>query len=306
MKKTIGCFIHSPASANNIFAIWNKLKERYDVKVYCFHPYARHLFDSVKIYTYEDLQMLFDSSYFDFILTGTGSMHPIELEIPIISHSRGIPCLSILDCFWMDDDNLLQRFQSVPDFITAPNKDVKERLVKLLNIQESRVLDIGIPHFDRLKEYIKPKHNNTSNIASFFSTCSTSDDFSDTHPKAKQAITELATWIEKSNKYEKVMVTKHPRENGIWLGDFCQRHDRFVFTDESSWDLLLKSDIVFGLSSTLLQEAKIINKASVIYENKGDFMNLRFNEYTQSISSEYISSFDSINQLYSFIKSLLS
>lgn len=305
MKKTIGCFVHSPASANNIFAVLNMLQELFNVKIFTFHPHAQSLLQTNIMYEHNDLAALFEKYHFDVILTGTGSVHPVEQDVPMLAKKKGVPCISILDSFWLDDENLKYRFENKPDYITVPNGDVKQRIVNIVGMEESKVLNIGIPHLDRLQQFIKTdKQENASNVLGFFSTCSTSGDFSDTHSLAKKALLELSEWVERYPQFEKVLVTKHPREDGKWISEFCSRFPKFTFSSEPSWEVLLKSQISFGIPSSLLYEAKIIQKPSVIYQQEGDILNFTLPLVSEEVN--YLSSFHASQSLVSFIQSLLN
>lgn len=306
MKKRIGCIAFSPAGANNMLAMVPHLESVYEVKIFTFHPHAQALFQSDILYTYEELPYILEDETLDLVLTSTGSGgNPIERDTPLLCQIHKIPCISILDCYWMDDENLKMRFVHLPTYITAPNEDIKKRLLTLLPITEQQVLLIGIPHFDRLLDYKKISTATTEKeLASFFSTCTTNEELSDTHPKAKLALTELAEWVNKEETIQKVLVTKHPRETDDWLLEFCTTHDKFTFSPLPSWDLLMNSAVVFGLPSTLLYEASMIGKPHCMYQQNGDFLHFQMNTSSEEPMKLY--SFEACTHLKTYIDRLLS
>lgn len=266
----IGFFAHGPGSANALYPLINKLKTNNTFEVICFafHPYVADLWDVPLItdITLKDLK----GYKLNLLLYGTGSGNEAELRIPLLAKKINIPSISILDIFWADSTNLKMRFPIPPTYLIVPNEEVKQMVIPLGIMDKANILPLGNPHFDRLSQW-KMKDDDTYKDldVSFFSQCSTTADFSDTHPMCKRALISLSQiQREHPNIIRNVFVTSHPREDRRWIEAFCNEKGFHCRSHHESFDLMLKTDLNIGLSCTLQYESIIINKRTIFFEDE--------------------------------------
>lgn len=266
----IGFVAHGPASANSLYPLINKLKETTRIELFAYHPYVADLWgcELLSEFTYPST-----FANLDIVFYGTGSGHFIECNIPIEARKHGIISVSILDCWWASDENLIERFESKPTYIIVPNVEVKNRIEKLGLLEESNILPFGNPYFDRLKVFTVEKQEPTYPLdVAFFSQCQTSGNYSDTNNESKEALECLVAYKEEfPEKVAEIIVTSHPREDTTWLKNFCNVHG-LLFKPNESTKSMLSTDISIGVSCTLQYEAQIIGKPTIFYKNNNQLI----------------------------------
>lgn len=264
--KRIGFVAHGPASANSLIPIIEGLKGSADIRLYAYHPYVADLWQCKQV---EPVGYPEEFKELDIIIYGTGSGNQIELNVPVEARKLGIPSVSILDCYWANDDNLVERFKNKPTYIIVPNEDSKGQITRLSLLPEERLYVLGNPHFDRLerfKEQVLPA-SYPLNIV-FFSQCQDTSDFSDTHVVSKEALCALVSYQKMNpDKVNQIIVAPHPREDKTWLTIFCKLAG-IAIQENKSTELMLDTDINVGMSCTLQYESEIIGKPTIFFQSK--------------------------------------
>lgn len=273
MRKKIALLAHGPGTYNTINPIIKRLSELNEVTLYATHPYVAKKWD-IDIIQEEDYEKIFEKET-DLFITGTGSLHNTERLLPVFAKEKNIPVVSILDTFWSTKENLLFRYRNIPNYIIVPTEKNKKDLISLnLQLKEENILVFGNPHFDRLKSYKTLSENHgEKHKAIFFSQCSTSENYSDTSEKSKEALKVMVDLRKKyPDLFHNITVTPHPREEVRWLKNFCQEHHLNFNDKEDSFELLLKSNLSLGVNCTLQYEAEILGIKNVFYTNKKHFL----------------------------------
>lgn len=300
-KKNIGFVAHGPGSANCLKPIIELIGKYVNIHLFAFHPYVAEKWGCNQ-FSDEEFEYIFEHEL-DLVVYGTGSGHTIELTVAEEANKRGIPSLSILDCYWADDKNLLKRYAHPPTYLVVPTEDMKERIETLGILPAERVLSFGNPHFDRLRacEQEETFVEYPLQIV-FFSQCSTGDDYSDTNSISKEALLSLIAFKEMHPELIKeVFVTPHPREDGVWLSHICKEHQLTLRTNAESFKLMLSTDLSVGCTCTLQYEALCVKKPTIFYENREDLFDKLFDPKTISIKSPH-SSFHATEKCIEFIR----
>lgn len=304
MRKKIGFVAHGPASANSLLPIIKAIDSKVDIYLFAFHPFVANLWGCQKLdLTIKSLNF----NGLDAVVYGTGSNNEIERNVPIEARKYGIPSISILDCFWCDRDNLTARYSNQPNYIIVPNDKSKKELDELHLIPEAKVLPLGNPHFDRLKNYkiVKGDFIDKCFDICFFSQCSNTDDYSDTNPICKEALLSLAHFRNKyPSKIKKIYVAPHPREDLFWLKKFCLENDLILTINQDNFQLMLNTGVSLGISCTLQYEAQIVGKPTIFYENQNQLFR-ELKNLNEIEGCTPITDFDATEKITNFLSSLI-
>lgn len=299
----IGFVAHGPASANSLLPLINNLKDKTEIELFAYHPYVSELWECELI---SDFEYPPSFSTLDIVIYGTGSGHYIECDVPVEARKHGIISISILDCWWSSDEDLIKRFKNKPMYLIVPNQEVSERILKLKTLNTISVFAFGNPYFDRLKDLkVEKKELAFPLDVAFFSQCQTSGNYSDTHFECKDALVSLVDYKNKyPNKIAEIIVTPHPREDTTWIKDFCERHG-LGFKPNESTKYLYATDISVGVSCTLQYEAQIIRKPTIFYKNK-ELLETTLNNLNQSSMVSPITDFNATDRCLRFIDTILN
>lgn len=279
MKKNIGFVAHSPATANSLYPLIREIRALHGVELhlYPYHPYVSNLWGVDKKEFFGEYPQ--DLSEMDLIVYGTGSSNPIEINVPIFCRNHNIPSIALHDIYWGESSDLIERYSNKPDFLVVPNIEAKAQLIDLDVLSQDRILPLGNPHFDRLARYVKAYPLGSTVTVAFFSQCSTTGDYSETHESSKQALLDLLAFNKDyPNVISTVYITPHPRECGTWLKAQLMA-DNIIYVPTGGTELMLTSDVIYGYSCTLQYEAQMIGKPVVFHKDKrqvyADLLNIQ-------------------------------
>lgn len=303
--KHIACIAHGPGSANALFPLIEKLKEnnQYHVHLYALHPYVANLW-GVDVTTEQAYERIFDRSY-DLIMYGTGSGSYMERHVPLLAKRKGSPTVSILDIYWMSDDNLRFRYEHAPVHVIVPTHEVKNRMEQLGIMKKESIHALGNPHFDRLKQY-----QNTQSMALppynvvVFSQPSGTEGLSPTAEKIQALLYDLVHIKETANLIKQLTVTPHPRESLEWLERFTQTYAIKLETIRPSFDLLLEMDVNIGVDCTLQYESLLIQKPTIFYQHSDSLLTSLKNLPNENLTHASID-FQASEQVCAFIDTFL-
>jgi hypothetical protein len=273
--KRIAFIAHGPGTANALFPLIRSLRANKNVELglFAFHPYTSRLWNSTMFLEHEFTSIF--TEQWDLIITGTGSMHKIEKNAPVMAKRSNIPLLSILDSW----GNYEERYQSIPDYLVCMSDAVKIQLIEL-GISEHAIYSFGNPHFDRLDTLSKHWRVEPPYDVVFFSQ---------PHLKSREAYYYLMQLKDTHPHLLKtIYVTPHPREDETWLKEITSTEPNVIYKHyEHSFELLLQTDVSYGHSSTLQFESEIIQKPTVFYQDYNqivhDFVMLPFQTPKRSI-----------------------
>lgn len=260
----IGFLAHGPASANSLKPLIDilKLNPSNNVFTYAYHDYVSELWAVPKMCTSEGYSLKLKEM--DIIVYDTGSANPIELGVAEFCKNHNIISISILDLFWSEDDELSLRFQTKPDYLLLPTTCALEQAERVIG-KGTNLVVTGNPHFDRLQKQVRNRILLPPFNASFFSQCTDTSDYSLTKDDSLDALMELVKYRNNSdNMIKEIFVSPHPRENPYILKGICEEHN-LIYTEESSTDLLYRTDFAYGHNCTLQYEAMLIGKPVSFY-----------------------------------------
>lgn len=264
----VGFLAHGPGSANALYPLIKEFPPNIEIKLYSFHPYVSNLWGCKQLEMDNYLNIFKED--LDILFYGTGSGHDMEINAPLYARKHHIKTISVLDIFWMKENNLKQRFPVLPDYIIVPNASVKQTLLDLKIGKKENVLVLGNPHFDRLEtlHVEQPTIPLPFDIV-LFSQPSTSDYFSETGKVVQQLILDVIEYKkENPNHIRDIYVSPHPRESLEWLERLASREKIRIEKDKTSFDLLLSCDLNAGVDCTLQYESLIIGKPTIFYSNR--------------------------------------
>lgn len=261
------------------------------VDLYAFHQYAADRWGTT-LSDISSFENIFKQDY-SLILSGTGSLHYVESQAPILAQKYKIPLLSILD-IW---GNYELRYKNPPTYIISLD-ELSKNIISNLGFPKKNIFPLGNPHFDRLKEYINENNfsiNPPYNI-SFFSQ---------PIQEAKSALKDIVKFCSEYPQLIKtVQVTSHPRENTDWIKYFCNKHSNILhYSTEDSFSLLLSTDFNIGVSGTLQYESLMIGKPTLFYTNYNELEN---NILNLNFPSPIDLSFNATQQCVDLIRFIIS
>lgn len=261
------------------------------VDLYAFHQYAADKWGTT-LSDISSFENIFKQDY-SLILSGTGSLHYVESQAPILAQKHKIPLLSILD-IW---GNYELRYKNPPTYIISLD-ELSKNIISNLGFPKKNIFPLGNPHFDRLKEYINENNfsiNPPYNI-SFFSQ---------PIQEAKSALKDIVKFCSEYPQLIKdIQVTSHPRENTDWIKYFCNKYSNILhYSTEDSFSLLLSTDFNIGVSGTLQYESLMIGKPTLFYTNYNELEN---NILNLNFPSPIHMSFDATQQCVDLIKFIIS
>lgn len=286
MKK-IAFIAHAPGSANALFPLIDRLKDKYYIELFPFHKSSSEIF-GVKQKELNEFEGIFENDW-DLILTGTGSLHEVEKSTPVLAKQNDISVVSILDSW----NNYKERYKNKPDYIVCLNDEVKEEILKL-GFEDKQVLPFGNPHFDRLKEYKSNKKITSPYNIVFYSTM---------NKKTKEALKELSLLkLEYPILIKEIYVTPHPREEAATIRKYCEEYKLTFKNYTHSYDLLKETSLSIGFGSTIQYEALMIGKPTIFIEEVEQIKEQFFNgDFDKKIEIDY----KATDRVLEFIDNLL-
>lgn len=267
--KRIAFMAHGPASGNVLKPLIERCRTdaHFSIDLYAFHPYVAALWQCEER-DKETYLSLFEVPY-DYLFYGTGSGHDMELMAAYHAKEHQITSVSILDAFWSSVDNLRLRFKHAPDVLIVPEESSRKNVIEHRIMPADKVFAFGNPHFDRLKAYQMtfPDPTPPYDIVVFSQPSATSD-YSDTAEEVKACLQALRDLHKTTTLINSITVTPHPREDTTWLTTFCRENQYVLETKQTSFAVLLETDISVGVDCTLQYEALMIGKPTIFYQDK--------------------------------------
>lgn len=268
IKKKIGLWYYSPASANALYPLSKRLKsEGHEVVEYVLSDFASKLVG--KEITHDVLKEVVPiAEDLDLMIYNTGSGSEIETNLPDRCKELNIKTVSILDTFWEDGNTYHLRFPVIPDYIICVNETNRQHLLNKIEIEEEKVLVLGNPHFDRLfdlKYRIATLPYKSTYTVTFLSQCDVGGTYQEpTAPLCKKAVLELKDLLDEGI-IDKLKIYIHPRE----VKDFFIENNLEV-EKENKFEEMIDSDIVISCGSTPQYEANILGIPTITVKENTD------------------------------------
>ena len=112
-KLKVGFIAFHPGATNTLTKIINQLRnEGHEVVCYPFLNYARDKWNVLDKSIYEDSPEFFDDLPTDFnaILYSSAADSYVENYLPLFCKKHNICCISTIDVFWINENELERRF----------------------------------------------------------------------------------------------------------------------------------------------------------------------------------------------------
>ncbi|MED4780395.1 polysialyltransferase family glycosyltransferase [Brevibacillus choshinensis] len=311
--KKILFFSCEPGGAEVLIPVIDLLRneEEYDVKVLSYGQGAvtlgKHgiLFEHINKVTSGDDTIINDYQP-DVIITSASSF-PLqdmsEKYLWQIARQKGIPCVAFLDVLqgyelrFSNGANLTE-LTYFPDYINCINEMGKKDLVEL-GINKERLITFGHPFQSYMKKnmnyngsLLRRQHGYRDNdkILLFISQ-PIFEYYGETKGYTQYSVLEyFLSSIVKGIHEEKVIIRLHPKDQRNKFLEIIERsahkNIELIQNEYSSIESIAMADYVFGMSSTMLTQAYILDKPviSILLENKDEYFMTRFN-YIYNVES---------------------
>ncbi|CAM4079652.1 UDP-N-acetylglucosamine 2-epimerase [Pseudoalteromonas ostreae] len=334
-EQTIMLFAADPGGANSIAVLSNYLqKQNYNTVLFARDITLKHLKnkgyknvtlldDNINQYDIQSIESLISPYDPSLLVTSTTGRDFIERTTWLVGNKLNVPTVAILDQ-WMNyslrflKQHYLHQHKNeyaLDEYILPSSIIVMDESAKLAMVQEGLphniIHPLGCPYFDNLKQ--KAKRNklikrDTVNI--LFASEPITKIYGNKLGRNIHGYTEktilrvLCEHIQALDKKRKIklIIKPHPRESSKRYSEFLAKFDfTLICKERSVLDSFKHSDIVFGMSSTVLLEATIFNKPTLslhLGSNKKSTYLLEQLNKTEAIRKRY--------KLTAVIKNLLT
>ena len=293
MKKKI--FFYAEDSGSKVFMsyLYKSLESDYDI-IFFSNTFRKYNLDLVHDIKYLSSKRILDDLSelnIDFIFLGFSIDLSMNKKISKIAKNKNIPTVAVSDSvknidflYWGDEKNLC------PNLIIVPDNQTKK--IFLNNGYKNDIFVSGHPHYESLtksniiinKSNLKlpfcikkntkiilfidePKIPNINN-KSYKINYSYSK-------RSEHIIPILIKAINKVNLDIKLLVLRHPADN---FKEYIDKKPLInIYKNNHKYELILTSDLIIGISSSLLIEASLLEKPTISFTTK--------NEFKQEISS---------------------
>lgn len=287
-----------PGSANAIAPVVSELEEEVEIAAIA-QEYAQDVFDEYGV-SYETpesygIQDVSTDSMADIIgdespelvLTGTSAQsesqrYAVEQTATEAANYFGVSTLGVLD-FWSNYKNRFcdqfdenDDFKYLPDKVAVMDELAKQGMIEA-GVDGERLTITGNPYFDELSDLEEEFSENdlsriredlgfeTGSYMAMFASQPLIEDEIEIGYTQINALEELLTAAEEHTEEPSLLIKSHPREDIEKLKQIAQGYEvNARFEDEYNIrDLILASDSVFSMFSTVLVEASYLGRPAI-------------------------------------------
>ncbi len=288
-----------PGSANAIAPVIKRLEENVEITTIA-QEYSQDVFDDCNVpyetpdsYGVQDVSAdsiteVVEQESPNIVLTGTSSQserkrYVIEQTTTKAANDLGIPTLAVLDFWGNYKSRFSDRYDEDGDFEYLPDKvavmdEIAEQAMIESGVNSERIVVTGNPYFDELsdleesftEEDLANVRNDegvrTDSYMALFASQPLIKDEADVGYSQIDALEELLKAAEGHSEHDlSVLVKSHPRGDIAKLREVSQDFDvETAFTEDYDIrDLILASDSVFSMFSTVLVEASYLGNPAI-------------------------------------------
>lgn len=269
-------FAHDPGGANAIKPLIEPLnKKGFKCLVYGKGP-ALKILPNVIEYS-GDTDKLIESIKPNFIITGTSASDMTEKELRLSAQKCGIECLAILDS-WVNYNRFTKystkelaknkkysELSYLPTYLIVMDEYAKNEAIKE-SVPKNIIYPLGNPHFEYIKNSFKALNVDELRKSLLKGKQKlivwASEPYIEDYGKGME-IECLKDLIEVVPNDTHLIIKPHPREK---LDKFDKFKGIAIVRDMSSLQMIKAADLVLSMTSMVLIESIIANKATLSYQ----------------------------------------